>query len=72
MKSFKTFLAEGATHSTHLEDLILDLGVVGTKHAIDALVDFKTAFSNSRNIKKLISKPSENKSGIRLVREKAG
>lgn len=51
MKSFKTFLTEGATHSTHLEDLILDLGVVGTKHAIDALVDFKTAFSSKSNTK---------------------
>lgn len=45
MKSFKEFISEGATHSTHLEDLVLDLGLEGTKNAINALEDFKATLS---------------------------
>ena len=38
MQSFKTFLTEQKnTHMTHIEDLVLDGGVAGTRQAINAL-----------------------------------
>ena len=59
MKSFKTFIKEEEeilekfTHSTHLEDLVLDLGVNGTRAAINALRDFRDAFAGKSNKKNL-------------------
>ena len=52
-KSFKEFLSEGFVHSTHLEDLVLDLGVDGTRSAINALKDFRNTFAGSDNKKEL-------------------
>lgn len=53
MQSFKEFLSEGFTHSTHLEDLVLDMGVDGTRSAINALKDFRSAFAGSDNKKEI-------------------
>lgn len=53
LKSFKTFLKEGFTHSTHLEDLVIDMGVDGTRAAINALRDFRDAFGSTNNKKEL-------------------
>lgn len=46
MKTFKQFLIQEAhTHSTHLEDLILDAGASGARAAIDALKGFRDAWA---------------------------
>lgn len=53
MKRFKTFLNEAFTHAVHLEDLVLDMGVKGTRDAINALRDFRDAFAGNTNNKNL-------------------
>lgn len=53
MQSFKEFLSEGFTHSTHLEDLVLDMGVEGTRSAVNALRDFRDTFAGNDNKKDL-------------------
>lgn len=53
LKSFKVFLSEGFTHSTHLEDLVIDMGVDGTRSAINALRDFRDSFSSKDGSKQI-------------------
>jgi len=53
LKSFKAFLSEGFTHSTHLEDLVIDMGVDGTRSAINALRDFRDSFSSKDGAKQI-------------------
>ena len=52
IKSYKQFISEaGFTHSLHIEDSVLDLGVDGTRASILALKDFRDTFAGSSNKK---------------------
>ena len=57
MITFKTYLKEAAanTHLTHLEDLVFDLGVEGTRRAIFFLRDVRDMLSQSTGEKKSVT-----------------
>jgi len=54
MKSFKSYINEAAanTHMTHLEDLVFDLGVEGTRKAVYFLRDVRDMLSQGDTNKK--------------------
>ena len=57
MKTFKTYLKEAAanTHMTHVEDLVFDLGVEGTRRAIFFLRDVRDMLSQGNTTKKTVT-----------------
>jgi hypothetical protein len=62
MKSFKSFLVEAeavvgvkAGHMTHLEDLVFDLGVEGTRKAINFMRDVRDMLSQGTGQKKAVA-----------------
>ena len=57
MITFKTYLKEAAanTHMTHIEDLVFDMGVEGTRRAIFFLRDVRDMLSQSSGDKKNVA-----------------
>ena len=57
MITFKSYLAEAAvnSHLTHLEDLVFDMGVEGTRRAIFFLRDVRDMLSQSSGDKKTVA-----------------
>ena len=57
MITFKTYLKEAAanTHMTHIEDLVFDMGVEGTRRAIFFLRDVRDMLSQSSGEKKSVA-----------------
>jgi hypothetical protein len=62
MKTFKSFLVEAeavvgvkAGHMTHLEDLVFDLGVEGTRKAINFMRDVRDMLSQGTGQKKAVA-----------------
>ena len=56
MKAFKTFIAEAKnTHMTHIEDMVIDGGVDGTRGAINALRDLRDTLGGHTNDTKAVT-----------------
>jgi len=56
MKAFKTFIAEAKnTHMTHIEDMVIDGGVDGTRSAINALRDLRDMLGGHTNDTKAVT-----------------
>ena len=56
MKSFKTHIAEAVnTHMVHIEDMIIDGGVNGTRAAINALRDLRNMLGGTTNETKQVT-----------------